>query len=89
MENNFRNCLGRTRLDACLRISKKGVDLDNFNPDTAIDIWYNEKIRHLTTTTQKYPKNKQEKKQNKPEKVLDVVTITISDLKDIEEEEIK
>ena len=61
METNFRNCLGRTRLDACLRISKKGDDLDNFNPDTAIDIWYNEKIRHLTTTTQKYPKNKQEK----------------------------
>ena len=64
----------------------KGVDLANFSPDD-IYIWYNEKICSLTTKPHKYPKNR--KWQNKPEKVLDVATITISDLENSEEKEIQ
>ena len=48
-----------------------------------IDIWYNEK-NCLTTTPHKYQKNR--KQQNKPEKVLDVAKITISDLEDSKDE---
>ena len=72
LKTDFQNCLGLTRLDACLQISK-GVDLAYFNPDMAISIWHNEKNCHSTTTPHKHPKNR--KQQNKPEKVLDVAKV--------------
>ena len=48
VKTDFRNCLGRTRLDARLEVSEKGVELAEFKPDPAIDIWYSTKVRRVT-----------------------------------------
>ena len=77
----------RSHYSRCMLANKQRCYLADFNPDAAIDIWYNKKICCLTTTPNNYPKNR--KWQNKPEKLLDVATITISDLEDSEEEEIQ
>ena len=87
VKTDFRNRLGRTRLDACLQISEEGPSLADFKSDSSIDIWYGEKVRRLTAAPHKYPKIR--KRQQKREKVLDIATITISDLEDSEEEEVQ
>ena len=87
VKTDYRNRLKRTRLDACLQISEEGIALASFNPDPAIDVWYGEKVWRLTSTPHRYPKNRE--RQNKSEKVLDIATITLSDLEDSEEEEIQ
>ena len=62
LKTDFQNCLGLTRLDACLQISK-GVDLAYFNPDMAISIWHNKKKSFTYNTTQT-PKKTENNKTN-------------------------
>ena len=39
MKTDWRNKLGRDRLESCLRISE-GKSIEEFNPDEAIKAWY-------------------------------------------------
>ena len=41
VKNDWRNKPGHDRLEALLRISEEGPRLGNFNPDIAIESWYN------------------------------------------------
>ena len=41
VKNDWRNKLGHDRLEGPLRISDEGPSLGNFNPDIAIESWYN------------------------------------------------
>ena len=45
VKTDYRNRLGRTLLDACLRVSENGVELSCYDPDPAIDQWSAEKVR--------------------------------------------
>ena len=55
VKTDYRNRLGRESLDSCLRIGEEGPTLQNFNPDKAIDLWYNDKVRQFSAKPHKYP----------------------------------
>ena len=42
-------------------MSEEGVELAEFKPDPAIDIWYSEKACRLTASPHIYPKNRDAK----------------------------
>ena len=79
VKNDYRNRLGRDLLDACLRVSEEGCDIPSFNPSSAISTWYKKKERHLAPKPHNYPS---EKKQVSSVSVIDIATITLSDLQD-------
>ena len=45
VKTDFRSQLRRSRLSACFRISEEGVDIKDFIPDRAIDVWYQDKLK--------------------------------------------
>ena len=59
VKTDWRNRLGRDRLEANLRISQECVSnsIDDFCPDGAIESWFNAKIRRLNCGGHIYPKN--------------------------------
>ena len=79
VKNDWRNRLGRDRLETLLRICEEGVSVEDFNPDIAIDSWYNEKVRRLTAGPHNYPK-KRKTSSNSAEKVVDLSSLTLTDL---------
>ena len=82
VKTDWRNRLGRDTLDSLLRISEEGPELDKFDPNPAINLWFDSKVRRLTTSGHKYP----EKRRRLQEKdVVDIATITMSDLEDEDE----
>ena len=77
VKTDFRNQLGRERLSACFRISEEGSSITDFNPDPAIELWYNDKVRRLGSSSRKY------KKRSKivgNDSVPELSTLSISDL---------
>ena len=76
VKNDWRSKLGHDRFEALLRISEEGPSIENFNPDIAIESWYNEKGRRLSAGPHNYPKKK--KTSEKQSTLLS--TITLSDL---------
>ena len=76
VKNDSWNKLGCDRLEALLRISEEGPSIENFNPDIAIESWYNEKGRRLSAGPHNYPKKR--KTSEKQSTLLS--TITLSDL---------
>ena len=58
VKNDWRNKLGRDQLEALLRISEEGPSIENFNPDIAIESWYNEKVRRLSAGQHNYLKKR-------------------------------
>ena len=52
---DWRIHLGRDRLDSLLRLSEEGQSLEKFNPTSANDRWFNDKVRCLTSSSHKYP----------------------------------
>ena len=47
-KNDWRNKLGHHRVEALLRVSEKGPNIENFNPDITVESWCNEKVRRLS-----------------------------------------
>ena len=77
VKTDFRNQLGRERLSASFRISEEGSSITDFNPDPAIELWYNDKVRRLGSSSHKY------KKRSKivgNDSVPELSTLSISDL---------
>ena len=68
----------RAKLDVFLRVSKKGPSIDSFNADPVIDLWFNDRVRRLNAG----PHNYKRKKNNEGAGVVDLDSLTISDLKD-------
>ena len=82
VKTDFRNRLGRRLLDACLRVSEDGPELEMFDPDPAISLWYEQKIRRLSASSHKYPKKRKNTTDtaNTSSSVVDLSSLTISDL---------
>ena len=55
VKNDWRSKL---RFEALLRISEEGPSIENFNPDIAIESWYNEKVRRLSAGPHNYLKKR-------------------------------
>ena len=58
VKNDWQNKLGHDRLEALLRISEERPSIENFNPDIAIESWYNKKVRRLSAGPQNYQKKR-------------------------------
>ena len=87
VKNDYRNRLGRDLLDACLRVSEEGCDIASFNPDFAISASYKKKERRLAPKPHNYPsKRKQVSSASSSVSVVDIATITLSDLEDSDKE---
>ena len=82
VKNNWRNKLGRDRLEALLRISEEGPSIENFNPEIATESWYNEKFRRLSAGPHKYPK----KRKTLEKQRTFLSTIALSDLESDDED---
>ena len=82
VKNDWRNKLGRDQLEALLRISEEGPSIENFNPDIAIESWYNEKVWRLSAGLRNYPEGR--KTSEKQSTFLSM--ITLSDLEKEDED---
>ena len=84
VKTDYRNRLSRDLLDACLRVEEDGPTLENFNPDPAISLWFEQKVRRLSSSSHRYP---EKRKSNvganaTSSSVIDLSALTISDLED-------
>ena len=83
VKTNWRNWLSREPLDTLLRIGEDRPQVQDFNPDIYIDSWFNSKVRQLNSGPHKYPEKCQKaQNQNGKQSVVDLSTLTISDLED-------
>ena len=82
VKTDWRNKLGRERLESCLRISEEGVAIDDFNPDSSIQTWYEQKVRRISSAKpHKYPEKRQ--KTGQPSDcAVNIAKYTLSDLED-------
>ena len=78
VKTDWRNRLGRDRLEANLRISQECESIDDFCPNGAIESWFNAKIRRLNCGGHRYPKKR--KTISSKEGVVDITELTMSDL---------
>ena len=89
VKTDWRNRLGRDRLEANLRISQESVgnSIDDFCPDGAIESWFNAKIRRLNCSSHRYPKKR--KTISSKDGVIDITELTMSDLEngDLDDDE--
>ena len=83
VKTDWKNRLSRERLDAPLRIGEDGPQVKDFNPDIYIDSWFKSKVRRLNSDPHKYPEKRQKvQNQDAEQSVVDLSTLTISDLED-------
>ena len=82
VKNDYRNRLGKDLLDACLRVSEEGCDIASFNTDSAISVGTKRKKDVLLESHVIFLQ-----RENKCQvEVVDIVTITLPDLEDSDEE---
>ena len=82
IKTDWRNCLGRDRLDSLLRIFEESQSLGKFDPTPAIERWFNDKVLRLSSSSHKYP----EKYRRLEERTMvDIATLTMTDLEDEED----
>ena len=78
VKTDFRNRLSRERLENCLRISKEGCDITDYNPDIAI-----KKVRRISSAKpHKYPNKRQRTEGATIDDITDIARYTLSDFKD-------
>ena len=58
VKTDWRNRMGRGRLDASLQIREEGVPVANYSPEAAIDLWFNSKVRRVDSSSHSYPKKR-------------------------------
>lgn len=81
VKTDWRNKLGRERLDSCLRISEEGESIEDFNPDGAIEIWYEQKVRRISAAKpHRYPEKRQ--KSGQSSQAVNIAKYTLSDLEE-------
>ena len=86
VKNDWRNRLSRERLENNLRIGEDGPLSKDFDPEAAIERWYNQKVRRIgAAKPHKYPQKRQ--KIGKATSSVDVVTYCLSDFESDSDEE--
>ena len=78
VKTDSRNRLPRARLDIFLRVGEEEPSIESFNADPVIDLWFNDRVRRLNAG----PHNYKRKKNNEGAGVVDLDSLTMSDLKD-------
>ena len=88
VKTDYRNRLGRTLLDACQHVSENGVKLSCYDPDPAIDQWFAEKVRRISSSSHNYPSKCKSvaNKSGESTSVVDNAAIAVSDLENSDEE---
>ena len=81
-KTDSRNWLSRARFDIFLRVGEEGPSIESFNADPVIDLWFNDRVRRLNAG----PHNYKRKQNNEGAGVVDLDSLTMSDLEDSEEE---
>ena len=80
-----RNRLGRDRLDLYLRVGEEGLDIEEFDPDIVVDLWFSEKVRQLTAGPHQ-PKRKWENDGQGTSACVDINSLVMSDVEEDQEE---
>ena len=79
---NWRNKLRRDRLESLLQVSEEGVSIDDYHLDSAIEQWYQEKVRRISSAKSHcYPKKRTKFCGTAPS-VINVAKHTLSDLEE-------
>ena len=76
-----RNRLGRDHLDLHLRVGEEGPDIEEFDPDIKIDLWFSEKVRQLTAGPHQ-PKRKRENDRQGTGACVDINSLVMSDVEE-------
>ena len=88
VKTDWRNRLGRERLEASLRISQESLAVEEYCPDIAIDLWFNAKVRRLNCSTHRYPKKRKTTVTSKGNDVAEITELTMSDLEDEDDNDV-
>ena len=79
-KSDWHNQLNKDHLDSLLRINKEGESLKMFNPEPAINLWLNDKVRRLTASSHRSSSIKRQKRSHT--EFVDIAKLVMSDLKD-------
>ena len=79
-KSDWHNQLNKDHLDSLLRINKEGENLKMFNPEPAINLWFNDKVRRLTASSHRSSSIKRQKRSHT--EFVDIAKLMMSDLKD-------
>ena len=88
VETDFR--LSREQRENCLRISKEGCDIADYNPENTIKKWYKGKVcRRSSVKPHKYPNKQKQTEGATIDDIIDIAKYTLpafedSDLSDEE-----
>ena len=80
VKSDWRNRLTRDHLDSLLRINEEGESLKIFNPEPAISLWFNNKVRRLTAFSDRNSTMKRQKRSDT--EFVDIAELAMSDLQD-------
>ena len=58
IKSDRRNCLKEETLDRLLRINVEAPALSKWNPETAVKLWSNDKVRRVAQTGKRKPRRK-------------------------------
>ena len=86
IKTNSRNCSGQKRLDTQMHVGKEGVSIVEFNPDRYIQKWYKDKVCHINGAKPKnYPSKRRSVASSSGHMVMDIASVTLSDLESSED----
>ena len=80
VKTHWRNRLNRQHLDALLCIGEEGQSIGQFDPNYAINLWFNDKVCRLTASQHKSCSEKRQKVYEN--EYADIATLAMSDLVD-------
>ena len=80
VKSDWRNRLTRDHLDSLLRINEEGESLKMINPESAINLWFNDKVRRLTASLRINSTMKRQKRSDTA--FVNIAELTMSDLED-------
>ena len=87
IKTDSRNHLGQERLDTQMHFGKEEVSILEFNPDRYTQKWYEDKVRRSNGgKPRNYPSKSQSVASSSDHVVMDIASVTLSDLESSEEE---
>ena len=80
VKSDLRNQLTRDYLDSLLYIYEEGDSLQMFNSESAINLWFNDKVHSITASAHRSSTMKRQK--HSDTEFLDIAELAMSDLED-------
>ena len=88
VKTDYRNRLCRDLLDACLRVGEEGPSLEEFTPEPSISLWFEKKVRRLSSKSHQYPAKRKSVGATSSSSVVDLSSLTLSDLEGSSDDEV-